>query len=55
MDINTALKKFGSPSGIARAFGVSAPAVSRWIRNGAIPKQRTWQYKAGLVKALKGR
>jgi DNA invertase Pin-like site-specific DNA recombinase len=55
MDINTALKKFGSPSGIARAFGVKPPAVSRWIRNGAIPQQRVWQYKAGLVKASNGR
>jgi DNA invertase Pin-like site-specific DNA recombinase len=55
MDIQTALKKYGSPSGIAKAFGVSAPAVSRWIRNGRIPQQRVWQAKAGLAKPPKGR
>jgi hypothetical protein len=55
MDIQTALKVFGSPAGIARAFKVTAPAVSRWIRNGKVPQQRVWQYKAGLVKAPKGR
>jgi DNA-binding transcriptional regulator YdaS (Cro superfamily) len=55
MDINTALKKFGSAAGIARAFGVKPPAVSRWIRLGKVPQQRVWQYKAGLVKPPKGR
>jgi DNA invertase Pin-like site-specific DNA recombinase len=55
MDIQTALKKYGSPGGIAKAFGVSGPAVSRWIRLGRIPQQRMWQYKAGLVKTEKKR
>jgi len=55
MDIQTALKKYGSPGGIAKAFGVSGPAVSRWIRLGRIPQQRVWQLKAGLVKPPKGR
>jgi DNA invertase Pin-like site-specific DNA recombinase len=55
MDIKQALKTYGSPSGIARAFGVTGPAVSRWIRNGRIPQQRVWQAKAGLVKPVKGR
>jgi len=53
MDIKQALKTYGSPSGIAKAFGVSAPAVSRWIRQGRIPQQRVWQAKAGLVKPPK--
>jgi len=55
MDIKQALKRYGSPSGIAKAFGVSAPAVSRWIRLGRIPQARVWQAKAGLVKPVKGR
>jgi len=55
MDIPTALKTFGSPAAIARAFNVSAPAVSRWIRQGRIPQQRVWQYKAGLAKPQKRR
>jgi hypothetical protein len=55
MDINTALKKFGSAAGVAKAFGVSAPAVSRWIRLGKVPQQRVWQYKAGLVEPPQGR
>jgi DNA invertase Pin-like site-specific DNA recombinase len=53
MDIQQALKKFGSPAGIARAFGVTPPAVSRWIRNGRIPQARVWQVKAGLIKPPK--
>jgi hypothetical protein len=55
MDIQQALKKFGSPAGIARAFKVSPPAVSRWIRNGRIPQARLWQYEAGKVKTEKKR
>jgi len=55
MDIKQALKKFGSPAGIARAFGVTPPAVSRWIRNGRIPQARIWQAKAGLVKSPQAR
>jgi DNA invertase Pin-like site-specific DNA recombinase len=55
MDIQQALKKFGSPAGVARAFKVSPPAVSRWIRNGRIPQARVWQYEAGKIKVEKKR
>jgi DNA-binding transcriptional regulator YdaS (Cro superfamily) len=55
MDIKQALKVYGSPGAIAKAFGVSGPAVSRWIRNGRIPQARLWQFKAKAVKPVKGR
>jgi DNA-binding transcriptional regulator YdaS (Cro superfamily) len=55
MDIQKLLKRYGSQSAMAEAFGVTKGAVSQWVKAGAIPAARVWQYKAGLVKPQKGR
>jgi DNA-binding transcriptional regulator YdaS (Cro superfamily) len=55
MDIQKLLKRYGSQSAMADAFGVTKGAVSQWVKAGAIPAARVWQYKAGLVKPQKGR
>ena len=49
MTPNQLVKKYGSQTAVARAFGVSRIAVHKWVKAGAIPQQRVWQLKAGLV------
>jgi len=55
MDIQRLIKQYGSQQAVAQAFGVTKGAVSQWVKAGAIPAARVWQYKAGLVKPQKGR
>jgi DNA-binding transcriptional regulator YdaS (Cro superfamily) len=55
MDIHKLIKRYGSQQALARAFGVTDGAVSQWVKAGAIPAARVWQYKAGQVKPVKGR
>ena len=43
------VKRYGSQTAVAKAFGVSRIAVHKWVKAGAIPQQRQWQLKAGLV------
>lgn len=46
---------FGNQAAMARALGVSAAAVTQWIKAGAIPAQRAIQIEAltkGEIKAL---
>jgi len=45
MDIKTLLKKYGTATAIAKAFGVSRQAVSRWIQTGKVPLLRQYQAK----------
>ena len=49
MTPNQLVKKYGSQTAVAKAFGVSRIAVHKWVKAGAIPQQRQWQLKAGLV------
>jgi len=53
MDIKTLLKKYGTATAIAKAFGVSRQAVSRWIQNGKVPLLR--QYEVELSRRRKRR
>jgi DNA invertase Pin-like site-specific DNA recombinase len=47
------LKKYGTQTAVAKAFGVSRIAVHKWVKAGAIPRQREWQLKAGFVQPPK--
>lgn len=47
MDMKTLLKVFGSQSEIARKFGVSRQAVSKWMAEG-LPLLRQYQAKEFL-------
>ena len=49
MTPNQLVKRYGSQTAVAKAFGVSRIAVHKWVKAGAIPQQRVWQLKAGLV------
>jgi len=49
------IKQYGSQYAVAKAFGVTRAAVQQWVKAGAVPAARLWQYKAGLVKPPKGR
>ena len=49
MTPNQLVKKYGTQTAVAKAFGVSRIAVHKWVKAGAIPQQRVWQLKAGLV------
>jgi DNA invertase Pin-like site-specific DNA recombinase len=53
MDIKTLLKKYGTATAIAKAFGVSRQAVSRWIQTGKVPLLR--QYEVELARRRKRR
>ncbi len=53
MDIKDALATFGSKADLARAFGVSQPAVSRWVRKGVLPEKQVMRLQLGLVTAPK--
>jgi DNA invertase Pin-like site-specific DNA recombinase len=53
MDIKTLLKKYGTATAIAKAFGVSRQAVSRWIQTGKVPLLR--QYEMQLSRRNKRR
>jgi predicted transcriptional regulator len=55
MDIHKLIKRYGSQQAVALAFGVTKGAVSQWVKAGAIPAARLWQYKAGQVKTEKKR
>lgn len=55
MDIQNLIKRYGSQTAVAKAFGVTKGAVSQWVKAGAIPAARAWQYKAGLAKPQKRR
>jgi len=55
MDIQKILKRFPSQKHMAKAFGVTDGAISQWIKAGRLPDARVWQWKAGLVKPVKGR
>jgi predicted transcriptional regulator len=55
MDIQKLIKRYGSQQAVADAFGVTKGAVSQWVKAGAIPAARAWQYKAGHVKPEKKR
>jgi DNA-binding transcriptional regulator YdaS (Cro superfamily) len=55
MDIHKLIKRYGSQQALAAAFGVTKGAVSHWVKAGAIPAARAWQYKAGQVKPPQGR
>jgi len=47
MDMKTLLKAFGSQSEVARQFGVSRQAVSKWMAEG-LPLLRQYQAKEFL-------
>ncbi len=55
MDIHKLIKRYGSQQAVADAFGVTKGAVSQWVKAGAIPAARLWQWQAGRVKPPKGR
>lgn len=50
MDIKELLKIFGSASEMARQFGVSRQAVSKWIAAGELPALRQYQAREMLEK-----
>jgi len=52
MDINKLLKKFGSASALARAFGVSRQAVAKWMAAGELPPLRVYQARELMRKVL---
>jgi len=49
------IKRYGSQYAVAKAFGVTRAAVQQWVKAGAIPAARLWQWKAGQVKPPQGR
>jgi DNA invertase Pin-like site-specific DNA recombinase len=51
MDINKLLKKFGSQSALAKAFGVSRQAVAKWMAAGELPALRVYQARELMRKA----
>jgi DNA-binding transcriptional MerR regulator len=55
MDINIILSVFnGRKKDVADAFGVSAPAVSRWVRQGVVPPAQVMRLQLGFVKLPAG-
>ena len=44
------LRFFGSQSEIARAFGVSRQAVSKWVLGGRLPVLRAYQAQVLMQK-----
>ena len=50
MNIYELVKKAGSQSELAKAFGVTRMAVTHWMRDGKLPQSRVWQIEAGAVK-----
>lgn len=46
MKVDDVISHFGSASELAKALGVSAPAVSQWISRGAFPAARAIQIEA---------
>ena len=48
MDIQTLIEKYGNQSAIARRFGVTRAAVSRWARVG-VPERYALRELAGEV------
>jgi hypothetical protein len=55
MDINIILSVFqGRKKDVADAFGVSAPAVSRWVRRGVVPPSQVMRLQLGFVKLPAG-
>jgi hypothetical protein len=46
MNIKPVLAAFGgNKSALAKAFKVSSPAVSRWVKNGKLPALRAYQWR----------
>ena len=55
VDIKEVVAFFGTQAHMARELGVSAAAVTQWVKAGAIPAQRAIQIEAlsnGQIKAL---
>ena len=50
MTPNEAVSLFGSQAKMAKAFGVTAPAVLRWRRLGAWPRGREAELQAALER-----
>jgi len=48
------VRKYGSQTAVARAFGVTRSAVQQWVKAAQVPRARLWQAKAGLVKPPQG-
>ena len=44
-EIQALFDRYGSQAAIARAFGVTAPSVIKWIRAGRLPPMRQWQWQ----------
>jgi predicted transcriptional regulator len=55
MDIHKLIKRYGSQTAVAQAFGVTKGAVSHWVKAGKVPDARLWQLQAGKVKQEKKR
>lgn len=41
---------FGSQAAMARAFGLTAPAVLRWRRAGRFPARRAYELEAAIAR-----
>ncbi len=51
MSLEELVKKYGNQSAIARRFGVTRAAVSRWARVGVVPEKYSLRELAGEVVA----
>lgn len=48
MTPDEAMRLFGSQNKMAKAFGVTPPAILRWRRQGVFPRGRQYQLQAAL-------
>jgi len=44
-EIKALFDVFGTQAAIARAFGVTAPSVIKWVRAGRLPPLRRYQWR----------
>jgi len=53
MDINQAIRHYGSQSKLAQALGLDRQVIHQWKRKGEIPEPRQYQIQVVSGNALK--
>jgi hypothetical protein len=44
-ELQAVFRRFGNQAGVAKAFGVTPPAVIKWVRAGTLPLLRRYQWR----------
>lgn len=44
-ELTAVFKRFGNQAGVAKAFGVTPPAVIKWVKSGRLPPLRRYQWR----------